>query len=157
MKRPTLVSLLIALALLGLADAWYLADSAMTGAQLTCNIAGLDGCNIVAQSPYSHVFGIPLGVYGVVFYTLFLVVSVFTFWRPLRIVDVAIGLLASVGFAASIYFVYIQVFLIKALCIYCLGSAAISLLIWLSVGWLIYGLKSQIEAPVLTMVPSSSS
>ncbi len=137
MKRATLVSLILALSLLGLADAWYLADAAITGASLTCNIAGLSGCNIVAQSQYSHFFGQPLGVYGVVFYVVVIMLSAFIFFRPSHKPVIALVALSSIGFLASIYFVSIQVVLIKALCVYCLGSAVISLLLWVGALWLI--------------------
>jgi uncharacterized membrane protein len=109
---------------LGLADAAYLAVSDLTGSQLACSIKGLDGCNIVAKSMYNNIFGIPLGVYGVVFYALI-------FIHPMRYVYRAIQVLGFVGLIASVIFMLIQLFLIKALCVYCLGSAIISFLICL--------------------------
>ncbi len=129
MKRSTLISLLIALTVLGLVDAWYLANTALTGGELVCDINGLNDCNVVAQSPYAHFFGIPLGVYGVVFYGLFLLVTFLTLIRPSRGLDRIIAALSVVGVLASAYFVYVQLALIDALCIYCLASAAIAVLL----------------------------
>lgn len=114
------------LALVGLADAVYLTDMALTGSALTCDIAGLDGCNIVAQSSFSQLLGFPLALYGVVFYLLFLL----TFW--ISIYKVSLGtkrlvfLVAIAGALFSTYFLYLQFFVIQALCIYCLGSAFVA-------------------------------
>lgn len=126
MKRSTLISLLAVLAVLGLADAAYLAETALTGGELTCNIEGLSKCNIVAQSAYSHVLGIPLGVYGAVFYAVFLVAALIAAKRGGKGMDRLLGILSVVGALASAWFLYIQLALIKAVCIYCLASAAIS-------------------------------
>ncbi|MDB5195617.1 MAG: conserved rane protein of unknown function [Parcubacteria group bacterium] len=130
MSRPLLILIVIILAMLGLADAWYLADTALTGASLTCNIAGLDGCNIVAQSPYSHILGIPLGVYGVVFYGLFLILAFIASKKPFRMLIRALLALGTIGLLVSAWFLYIQFVLIQALCVYCLASAGISFLLW---------------------------
>ncbi|MDB5245199.1 MAG: vitamin epoxide reductase [Parcubacteria group bacterium] len=132
MSRTALLTLILVLAFLGLADATYLAHSALTGSALACGIdAVLDGCNVVAQSAYSRVFGIPLAVYGVVFYAflfmlsgLLLIVSKRHFYHALFVV-------AVLGILSSVYFIGLQIFVIKALCIYCLASFVISLLIFI--------------------------
>lgn len=147
MARTTLLSFIIILTILGLADAWYLADTALTGTALTCNIAGLDGCNTVAKSVYAHLFGVPLGVYGVVFYVVFLITAGFARMKPSRRADRVLALLALLGTLASIAFLYIQFVLIKAVCVYCLGSAVIAFLLAACVAWLYHGLKTP-EVPV---------
>ena len=127
MNRKILFTLLLVLALLGLADSWYLFESAVTDTSLVCDIGTvLDGCNIVAQSPYSRVFGIPLAFFGVVYYALLLVLAGVTAAVSKRILSRALWFLAIVGALASAIFVFIQVALIKALCIYCIGSAVIA-------------------------------
>ena len=70
MHKNFLIGGLLVLSFLGIADSTYLSYTALTGSSLACSIKGLDGCNVVAQSIYSHLFGIPLGVYGVIFYVL---------------------------------------------------------------------------------------
>jgi uncharacterized membrane protein len=116
------------LSFLGIADSYYLAYTAITGASLTCTIKGLEGCNVVAQSVYSHIFGIPLGVYGVVFYGLMFILSALVLVVSIRFAHDALAGLGIIGLLASIFFLFLQFFVIKALCVYCLGSAAISLL-----------------------------
>lgn len=125
MKRTTLISLVILLALIGLADAVYLATAAMTDTPLTCTIEGLSGCNVVAQSPYARLFGIPLGLYGVAFYALMLCVAVLA--RRIPALARPLFILAVIGALVSAWFLYVQLFLIQALCVYCLGSALVAL------------------------------
>lgn len=57
---------LFILSLVGFFDSLYLSWGALTGSPLICGI--LEGCNVVAQSSYSWVFGIPLAMYGVAYY-----------------------------------------------------------------------------------------
>ncbi len=127
MHKKLLISALILLTFLGAADSAYLAEKALTGSALTCSIKGLGGCNVVAQSAYSHLFGIPLGVYGVGFYGIMLVLALLALKVPKKFVYDALAAIGVFGLLSSIVFVGIQIFLIQALCIYCLASAAISL------------------------------
>lgn len=130
MKRSTLLSFTLGLAALGLIDAIYLTETALTGGTLACSIQGLDGCNVVAKSAYSYLFGIPLAAYGVFFYGVTLVLALVAYYRTNRLLVTLLALSSTVGLLASIAFIYIQVVLIQALCVYCLGSAVISLLLF---------------------------
>ena len=128
MHKNFLIFGLLLLSLLGIADSTYLSYKAFTGGALSCTIKGLEGCNVVAQSAYSHLFGIPLGVYGVVFYAAVFILALLVLIVPIRFAHDALAGLGILGLIASIFFIGIQIFLIKALCVYCLGSAAISFL-----------------------------
>ncbi|MEO6536579.1 MAG: vitamin K epoxide reductase family protein [Candidatus Paceibacterota bacterium] len=131
MSRTALLTLILVLAFLGLADATYLAHSALTGSALSCGIDSvLDGCNVVAQSAHSRVLGIPLAVYGVVFYAFLFMLSGLLLIISKRHFYHALFVVAILGFLSSVYFIGLQIFVIKALCIYCLGSFVISLLIF---------------------------
>jgi len=128
MKRIGVVFILI-LAFSGLADSAYLARQEASGEPLLCNIQNLSGCNIVAASEYSRLFGIPLAQYGVLFYGILFVLAALElviFDKLLRRVLQAISL---VGVIFSLYFTSVQIFFIGAFCIYCLASAIIALLI----------------------------
>ena len=131
MKRSTILTAVLVLAALGLADAVYLAHAALANTALSCGIGGLDGCNTVAQSAYSRFFGIPLGVYGVAFYAICCAVAAFAYRVHDRRLDLILAVLSVLGLLASLVFVYIQVELIKAICIYCLGSFVVSALLCL--------------------------
>lgn len=131
---------------LGIADSAYLAEHTGSNPPPSCSINGVfDGCRIVAESAYSHLFGIPLGVYGVVFYgTIFILAA-------LALVTVSVyathllRMLAIIGALASAVFIYIQIFLIGALCLYCVTSAVISFII-LVIVWLPVHAKSRSQS-----------
>ncbi len=129
MKRATLVALTLGLAALGLIDAIYLADTALMGGTLVCNIQGLNGCNVVAKSAYSFLFGIPLAVYGIAFYAVFVILAFVAYVRREQLLISLLALGGVVGTLASLVFMYIQLVLIKAVCVYCLGSAIIAALL----------------------------
>ena len=132
MTKNVLFGILIALSFFGLADSVYLAEKATMDEPLFCDIgAGLDGCNIVAQSPYSQLFGIPLAYFGVVFYALVLLAALLTIWRPFEFSYHVLLIVTTVGALFSVAFLFIQIVLIQALCIYCIASALIA---FLSVG-----------------------
>ncbi len=130
MKRAG-VAVILVLAFFGLADSAYITQHEVSGTPLICDIQNLSGCNVVVASPYAHLFGIPLAEYGVLFYSILFVIAALElviFDRLLRRVLQGISL---VGVIASLYFTFIQMFIINAFCIYCLASAIIAILIFI--------------------------
>ena len=76
------------LALAGLANSIYLAVSHYRvytdiGYRSFCAISKAINCDTVSQSPYSIIFNIPVPVWGVVGYTLFLLLLIFIAVKPL--------------------------------------------------------------------------
>ncbi len=128
MKRLAVAGILV-LAFLGLADSLYLARSAETGTPLLCDVQNLTGCNIVAASEYSRVFGIPLAEYGVFFYGILFVLAALELALFNRFLRRVLQILAVIGILFSLYFSGLQLFIINAFCIYCLASALIALLV----------------------------
>lgn len=132
MNRTLLIGIVMALSFLGIADSWYLYQSAVTDTALSCDLgSGLDGCNIVAQSPYSYFLGLPLALYGVGFFALLFALAASLWVAPRKESYIALYALSAFGVAASAVFLFIQFALIKALCIYCIASAAIALVLFL--------------------------
>ncbi|KKW39419.1 hypothetical protein A3I46_00380 [Candidatus Kaiserbacteria bacterium RIFCSPLOWO2_02_FULL_54_13] len=151
MKRAGVVLILV-LSFAGIADSAYLAQHKANGTPLICNIQNLSDCNIVANSQYSYIFGIPIAELGVLFYSIMFVLAALElalFDRLLRRVLQAFSL---VGLLISIFSTIVQVFVINALCIYCLASALISLLIFVLATLIepIKGTKGQTLPPPLT-------
>lgn len=130
MSKNLLAALLLALALLGVIDSLYLAEHAATDTALVCDLgAGLNGCNTVAQSPYSQVYGIPLAYFGVAFYGLILVIAALALvLPPRRRLYLGIFVLSIASALASLGFLGIQFFLIQAVCVYCILSALLTFL-----------------------------
>jgi len=115
------IFLLVALiAFIGILNAGYLAWSALIGDAPTCFLNS--GCDVVARSEYSKIFGIPLATFGVFFYSM---IFGFALWKikvPTVSVVPFLLPLALLGFLLSLYFLYLQAFAIKAYCEYCLFS-----------------------------------
>ena len=113
----------------GLTNTFYLVQSHVTGESLNCGI--LNGCNIVAASPYSVILGVPLASWGVLFYFGVFVISATMLMVRVRTLSHIFTFMTAVGFLASLYFVYLQVYVIKAVCMYCMFSAILSTLLLL--------------------------
>jgi uncharacterized membrane protein len=100
-----------------------------SGGGLKCPI--FEGCDQVAASPYATVAGLPLALFGAVYY-LAILLSVVAYLDTRReSVLLLTAWFTAVGFIASVWFVYLQVFVIQAICFYCMVSAATSTLLFL--------------------------
>jgi len=126
-KYIGLVWAAVILSFIGLANSFYLVQAHVTGEPLKCSI--LDGCNAVAASPYSIVLGVPLASWGVLFYFGIFVIAATMIMVRARSLSHFFVFGTAVGFLASAYFTYLQVFLIKAVCMYCVLSAILSTLL----------------------------
>ncbi len=86
------------LSFFGIVDATYLTKHALSGIPTACTINGYDGCSIVAQSAYSHLFGLPLSMYGFLFYaSLFVLTAITLVWVSVYI-DKIIVLFATLRY-----------------------------------------------------------
>jgi uncharacterized membrane protein len=111
---------LLALAAVGLLISAYLTWTHFAGLTPVCTGSG-EGCQTVQSSRYASLLGIPVALLGLVAYGG-LVFSV-VLWTEMGIY---LGFLISlVGTLFSIYLTYLEVFVIGALCQWCLASAAI--------------------------------
>jgi uncharacterized membrane protein len=107
------------LALVGLGVAGYLTYVHYAGIHVLCAASG--GCETVQTSSYAKLAGIPVPVLGLVGYVGILV-SLFV---PGDTGRLATAGLALVGFGFSVYLTYLEVFVIKAICQWCVGSAVL--------------------------------
>jgi uncharacterized membrane protein len=118
---PYLIAAL--LSLIGLGDAIYLTIQDMTGASLRCTI--ISGCSEVLSSKYAHIGSIPLASVGAVAYFAFFSLAILAafgyYWaRPL------LTTLVTVMFLMTLWLFYLQAFVIRHFCQYCLLSAAVT-------------------------------
>ena len=87
---------------------------------------GTGGCDTVQASPYADFLGIPVALYGVVGYVVLLLLSLAAAQRPdVPRLDSALAILASLGFLFTVYLTALELFVIHAICRWCVGSAAI--------------------------------
>ncbi|MEK9183791.1 MAG: vitamin K epoxide reductase family protein [Patescibacteria group bacterium] len=101
---------------------YYLPDTA-------CIIGS--GCHEVMASAYATIGEMPLAGFGLLYYGTILFLSLLYFQKKLAIIIKIIFALSLVGTLISAYLVYLQIFVIKAICAYCFISAILSLSIFL--------------------------
>jgi len=114
------------LSLIGLADALYLTVQHLTGQSLRCTI--ISGCSEVLSSPYAQIGSIPLAAVGAfAYFTVFslsiLAAFKYRFARPL------LAALVAVMFLMTLWLLYLQAFVIRHFCQYCLLSAAVTIVL----------------------------
>jgi uncharacterized membrane protein len=127
-RGPLGPSLMLFLALIGIAEAFYVSHASYTG-QLVWS-AGLEGANTVIKSPHSRIFNVPMSYFGLIFYLYMFGLSALLAFDPFSS-GLRFGALlyTIIGVCFSIYAMYLQLSLIHALCLYCLISAVTTLLL----------------------------
>lgn len=110
--------------LVGLAIAGYLSSVELQGALPYCG--PLHGCQEVALSQYSRIGGVPVAVFGVGL-SLVLFTLAIAWWRTNdgRLLAAHYGL-SLLGVIFEMYFTYLELFVIGAVCVWC-ASYGISL------------------------------
>ncbi len=136
-KLTTVVSILLATALLvGFIDAIYLTTKHFSEGLVVCTV--VDGCNIVLESSWATVFGVPVALFGVGYYGLLLFCAIsYWWWRDSFILKVMLGV-ATTGVLATLWFLHLQLEVIDAVCEYCLLSALSTFVAWGSLAMLVW-------------------
>ncbi len=128
--------ILAVLDVIGLAIAGYLSVVELGGGVPVCG--PIKGCEEVARSEYSRIGGIPVAVFGVALSLILLTLAI-AWWRT----DLYGLLLAHYGLSLAgvifeIYFLYLQVVVIRAVCVWCATYGlslvlrfVIALIVWL--------------------------
>ena len=113
MSDRTLRVVAAAVALIGVGVAAYLTWAHYANAALVCVRGG--GCETVQNSSYSEIAGIPVALLGLVSYaTIVLLLA----WDSAN-ARMGAAVLALVGLLFSAYLLVLQLFVIHALCIWC--------------------------------------
>ena len=111
------------LSLLGLADALYLTVEHVTGQSVKCTI--ISGCSEVLSSPYAVVAGVPLAAVGAAaYFGVFSLATMAAFGY--RVAARLLTALVVAMFLVSLWLIYLQAFVIRQFCQYCLFSAAVT-------------------------------
>ena len=115
---------LIALALVGIGDTFYLSYNEFMNTTPSCL---LEGCDVVLAHPLSEFLNLPLAYWGLMFYTYMLLLVALLAYEP-RSKALSWGTLlySGVGLLSSAAFIYIQGAIIGAFCQYCVLSAIIT-------------------------------
>ena len=124
-ERARLIFLIVtaAIALAGLADATYLTVSHLAGDNSVCGAS--QACSIVLGSKYAVIAGIPTAAFGVIaYFSVFSGATLAAFgYRRAR---TYLAWIVGVMFVGTLWFLYLQAFVLHALCPFCLFSAAVA-------------------------------
>lgn len=124
MTRRMLTALV---ALVGLFVALYLA---LYKAGIIGTVAcGTGGCETVQVSRWSEFLGVPVAAWGVGYYALVLALSLASIqdrWMESRRLSVAILVVTGWGVLFSAWLTYLELFVINAICRWCVVSALIA-------------------------------
>lgn len=117
-------------ALLGFFSAFYIFyKKRQQDGKLVC-IFGSD-CTAVVESKYSKIFGVRLESLGMLYYiAVFGFFAVWLFDKNMLDYFQFVFLITSFGFIFSIYLTYLQAFVLKNWCTYCLVSALSNMVIF---------------------------
>lgn len=107
----------------GFLDSAYLTVTHFIGEPVACGF--FTGCELVTSSSYSAIAGVPIALFGALYYLFWVLLGVW-YLDSRNPVFFTLLPLTSAGFVASLILIGIQVFIINAICIYCLLSAASS-------------------------------
>ena len=110
-------------AVLGTLDAGYLTYIKLAHVEALCR--GVGNCESVNSSVYSEVYGIPIAIFGLLAYLALLALLLLETRLPILqdYGPLAVFGLALTGTLYSAYLTYVELFLIHAVCPYCVASA----------------------------------
>jgi uncharacterized membrane protein len=132
-NRSHLVAL--GLAVLGLALSAYLtAEHYTSSALLACPESATINCAKVTTSRWSVIAGVPVAVLGLAYFVGMTALTVPPAWkipalRGLRLAGAAVGVLMVV------YLVYIELFRVDAICLWCTGVHACTIALFAVILW----------------------
>lgn len=106
---------------IGLVDTSYLIYHMLNKSDVACWFFPPEWCHKVQHAPQSKTFGVPNPVLGFLMYVVLLVLTYLalqgtvSFWWVRGVI--------TFGFLFSMYFTYVQAFVLKAFCTWCVVSA----------------------------------
>ncbi len=119
----------VILGFIGFLDASYMTVSHYTGAAVNCSLTG--GCDEVLSSKYSVILGVPMALFGMLYYLFILVTAFFYLETGKKGALKILTLTTAFGFLFSCWLVYLQFFVIKSICQYCMLSAINSTILFI--------------------------
>jgi len=133
------VIVFLIVSVLGFLDATYLTVEHYRGVIPPCSL--VEGCETVLASEYAAVWGIPVALLGAVYYLFMSILALLYLDRGnvKALIGAAWGTI--LGLLASSWFLFVQFAILRAVCLYCLLSAASSLLLFALGMWFLYRMR----------------
>jgi uncharacterized membrane protein len=110
----------VVISLIGFLDASFLTAEHYLKGIVPCS---LGSCETVLTSSYATLFSLPLALFGVLFYASIFFAALRVWEKGTSKLFNFILVVTGFGFAVSLFLVYLQFFVLHAICLYCFGSA----------------------------------
>jgi uncharacterized membrane protein len=121
----------LALSIVGLGIATYLTITHFDKVALVCSDNGAINCAKVTTSPQSEILGIPVAMLGLFFFIPMIALCLPVAWRSAdRRVHLARLVLAVTGVGMILYLIIAELFIIKAICLWCSGVHLVTFILF---------------------------
>lgn len=131
-SRVWLSRLQLILIVLGIGIAGYLTYVKLFDLEPVCG--GLGDCEAVQTSIYSELLGVPVAIWGLLSYVALLVIYLVkrSNWRDLGgVARQGFFLVTLIGVMYSAYLTYLELFVIDAICPWCVASAVVMTILFI--------------------------
>jgi len=128
LTRNNLSITCLVFAFIGFLDATYLTILHYKNVFPPCTVTS--GCETVLTSQYSAILGVPISLLGSFFYLLVIFFALAVFLDKRKVFAHGLFLTSLAGLFVSAILFFVQFFILKAFCQYCLLSEAISIVIF---------------------------
>lgn len=118
------------LCLVGVGISAYLSWAYTTGNTPVCGASG--GCGAVQNSPYARIAGVPIPILGLGVYVILIGLGLLAIWWEAQREPLLLALFgfALAGLLFSGYLTYLELFVIEAICKWCVGSAVVMVFVF---------------------------
>jgi uncharacterized membrane protein len=120
----------LGLSVAGLGVSAYLAVDHFTSRPvLACPATAVVNCEKVTTSPQSVLLGIPVALYGLVFFVAMVALTLPYAWRDERLARARVGA-AALGVVSVFYLVGVELFAVDAICLWCTAVHVITIVLF---------------------------
>jgi uncharacterized membrane protein len=131
---PLYITIVLILGVIGLINTIYLSYHTFTKKPVACIFFPREWCEKVQYSTFSRTLGIPNSFAGFFIYASILVLTVLSMYNIVPFTPVIV--IIVIGLLFSMYFLFIQAFVLRAFCTWCVLSAIEFILLTLTVAFL---------------------
>lgn len=126
--QKNLNRIIFVFSILGLIISAFLTYEYLQPTPVVCPLTG-NGCELVRKSEYSQILGISIPYIGIIYYFLTAIVSIYLSQNYKKIFDKLRLFAAFLSFMFGVYLTYLEAYVIKAYCFWCISSFVISIII----------------------------
>jgi uncharacterized membrane protein len=121
----------LVLSIAGLGVSIYLTAAHFSGAKLACSDTGIVNCEKVTTSAQSYFLGVPVALWGLIFFVAMVAVNLPVAWRSTdrRIHVLRLGMTA-LGMCFVLYLVSAELLIIKNICLWCTSVHVVTFLLF---------------------------